>query len=121
MRAAFWRCSSRRLLAFFAAATVHRSFAVDRRWRLGTAAAVRAVAELGAGRALADRLERDHALVLADVHHLHALRVAPGLADALHRRADGLTAVGDQHDLVFRLDQRDADDRSVALAGVDQD
>src|SRR5690606_7420788 len=30
-------------------------------------------------------------------------------------------AIGDQHDLVGRLDQRDPDHRTVALAGVDQD
>ena len=36
-------------------------------------------------------------------------------------RADRLAAVGDEHDLVAGLDERDADDRAVALARVDED
>src|SRR5690606_834083 len=79
------------------------------------------VRELIGRAALTHRLDGDDPLVLADAHDLHALCVAPGLADFTDGGADGLAAVGDQHHLVFGLDQRDADHGSVALAAVDQD
>src|SRR5688572_13338612 len=45
--------------------------------------------------ALADRLDGHHPLFVADAHELDALGVAARLTDALDRRADGLSAIGD--------------------------
>src|SRR5215217_96277 len=72
-------------------------------------------------RSFVDRLDRDDALVFRDAHELHALRVAAGLADAFHRGADGLTAVGDEHDFIAGLDHGDAHDGAVAVAALDED
>jgi hypothetical protein len=52
---------------------------------------------------LAQALERHHAFVLGGVEHDHALRRAPGDADAGHRRADQLAGIGDEHHLVRLL------------------
>src|SRR6476660_1844642 len=62
----------------------------------------------------AQALERHDLLVLGGIEHDHALRRAPGDADAGDRRADQLAAVGDQHDLVGLFHREGADD----LAGL---
>src|SRR6478736_3591204 len=72
-------------------------------------------------RSLVDGFDGDHALVVLDAHHLDALRVATRLADAFDGRANGLPAIGDDHHLVLGLDHGDADDRTVAIAGINQD
>src|SRR3978361_1181657 len=60
----------------------------------------------GLGLALfADALDRHHFLVVGGVEHDHALGRAPGDADAVHRAADQLAAVGYQHELVGLLDR----------------
>src|SRR5664279_1448430 len=63
---------------------------------------------------LAQPLDRHDLFVVGGIEHDHALRRAPGDADAGDRRADQLAGVGDQHDLVALLDREGADD----LAGL---
>src|SRR5580692_4517468 len=78
---------------------------------------------------LAQPLHRRHLLALAGREHDDALRRTAGDADAVHRAADQLAAVGDQHDLVAFLDRerrhqaavlfgdRHGDDTFAAAAG----
>src|SRR5712691_3368047 len=80
------------------------------------------------GARLVDALDRDHALAFGGVEHDHALRGAPGDADAFDAGADELAAVGDQHELVVVLDRERGDqlagllpDAAVALAHVHGD
>src|SRR5262245_11106065 len=74
---------------------------------------------------LADALDRDHPLALRGIEHDHTLGRAPGDADAFDARADELTAVGHQHELVPVLDRKRRDqlagflpDCTVALAHI---
>ena len=52
-----------------------------------------------------DVLDRDDILALCGVEHDDALRRASGDADTVHRAADQLAGIGDQHDLVAVLDR----------------
>src|SRR5262247_660228 len=77
---------------------------------------------------LADALDRHHPLALRGIEHDHTLGRAPGDADAFDARADELTAVGDQHELVPVLDRERRDqlagflpDRAVTLAHIHGD
>src|SRR6516162_5350172 len=77
---------------------------------------------------LADALDRDHPLALRGVEHDHTLGRAPGDADTFDARADELTAVGHQHELIPVLDRERRDqlagflpDRAVALAHIHGD
>src|SRR5262249_7504341 len=77
---------------------------------------------------LANALDRDHPLAFRGIEHDHPLGRAPGDADALDARADELTAVGDQHELVPVLDRERGDqlagflpDRAVALTHIHGD
>src|SRR5262245_61789527 len=54
---------------------------------------------------LAYALDRDHPLALRGVEHDHTLGRAPGDADTFDARADELTAVGHQHELIPVLDR----------------
>src|SRR5690606_1676143 len=77
--------------------------------------------ELVFGLALPNGLHRHPSFDFVDVHDSLALRVAASQADLFDARANRLAAIGDQHDLVLGFDHRDAHDRTVALAGIDQD
>src|SRR6186997_335894 len=57
----------------------------------------------------ADALDRPPLLVVGGVEHDHALGRAAGDADAVHRAADQLPAVGHQHELIGLLDRERGD------------
>src|SRR5689334_941378 len=76
----------------------------------------RALAAAVLGLALfADPLDRDHLLILGGVEHDHALGRASGDADAVHRAADQLAAVGDQHKLIGFFHRERSDQRADLL------
>src|SRR5690606_16014339 len=68
-----------------------------------------------------DRLDVDDALALAEADDDHALRVAAGLADLAHARADDLAAVGDDDDLIVRLDERELHELAVTRRAIHGD
>src|SRR3954464_6496647 len=71
--------------------------------------------------ALLDALETGELLAFPERDQGHALGGAAHLADLRHRRADQHAARGDEHHLVVVVDQHRANDRAVALGGLDGD
>src|SRR5262245_20281345 len=70
---------------------------------------------------LGEPFDRHHPFALGGAEHDDALGAATGDADAVHRAADQLAAVGHQHDLVALLDRERGDDAAVALGHVHRD
>src|SRR5258708_38740877 len=71
--------------------------------------------------AIHDGLQPRELLALVEVDERDSLRGAAYLANLVHTRADEHAAGGDQHDLVFRGDERGGDHLAVPLAGLDRD
>src|SRR5262249_52687402 len=67
-----------------------------------------------AGAVLRHALDGDDLLAFLGLEYAHALRVAAGNAHVVHRHADELAGVGDQHDLVALLDGKRRNERAVA-------
>src|SRR5262245_3349848 len=68
-----------------------------------------------AGAVLRHALDGDDLLAFLGLEYAHALRVASGDAHVVHRHADELAGVGDQHDLIALLDGKRSNERAVAL------
>src|SRR5581483_7580055 len=96
---------------------VDRGAGLGRRLLGALAAVAIAVAVLGFG----DALEARELLALAERDQRHALRRAALLADLRDLGADQDAAGGDQHHLVVVVHEHRADERAVALGGLDRD
>ena len=58
---------------------------------------------------------RAHLIVVADVHHPHALRSAAVPVDAAHRRALDHAVLGDEHELLMLAHDQRAGQRALVL------
>src|SRR5579883_913764 len=65
---------------------------------------------------VADRADGGHLVALLEVHHLHALGQAAGLADGLYHGADDDAVLADEHQLVLGGDDAHAGQLAALFA-----
>src|SRR6185312_6582387 len=78
--------------------------------------------KLGVDRRLGgDRRHARHLVALRELDQPHALRVAGDGRDVVAAQADRLALLGHHHEVVLVGHELDADDRAVAVGGLDRD